>query len=88
MKLYDLEELHRQQRRDHAIEAIAAVCGLAGAFLLAFHGKHAGWGWWAFLASNVSWIVFACTRRLWFLLLQQVGFTASSLVGIWNWIGS
>jgi hypothetical protein len=29
---------------------------------------------------------FAIARRHWFLLLQQVGFTATSLLGIWSWL--
>jgi hypothetical protein len=85
MKLYDLEELRRQQRRDRAIECLAAIAGLAGSFLLASKGPHAAWGWWAFLASNAGWLAFGWIRRHWFLLLQQVGFTASSLWGIWTW---
>lgn len=67
------------------IEVCAAACGLAGSFLLASNGKHAAWGWWAFLASNLAWIAFGWRQRHWFLLLQQVGFTACSLLGIWTW---
>lgn len=71
--------------RTHWIQAAAAACGLLGAFLLAAKGEHAAWGWWAFLASNAGWLAFGWIGRHWFLLLQQVGFTASSLWGIWNW---
>ena len=82
-------QLLRDARRflaANVIEILAAAAGLAGAFLLATKGEHAAWGWWAFLASNVGWIAFGWIRRHWFLLLQQVGFTASSLWGIWNWM--
>lgn len=72
---------------DHWLEALAAACGLLGAWLLATNGQHAGIGWWAFLASNVGWIAFGWIRRHWFLLVQQVGFTASSVWGIWSWSG-
>jgi hypothetical protein len=68
------------------IEAAAALCGLAGALLLAAKGPHAGWGWVAFLASNTGWLAFGLMRRHWFLLLQQVGFTATSVLGIWRWL--
>jgi hypothetical protein len=71
----------------HWIEACAAIAGLTGAWLLASNDEHAAWGWWAFLASNVAWIAFGWTRRHWFLVLQQVGFTASSVWGIWTWMG-
>lgn len=71
---------------DRAIEAAAAAAGVAGAYLLAAKGAHAGFGWWALLASNFGWIAFAVIRRHWFLLLQQVGFTATSLLGISRWM--
>jgi hypothetical protein len=87
MKLYDPVEERRQHRRDTSIEAVAAACGLLGAWLLATKSQHAPWAWWAFLASNIGWIAFGWIRRHWFLLLQQVGFTGSSLVGIWTWMG-
>lgn len=73
--------------RRHGLEATAAACGLAGAWLLAAKGQHAAWGWWFFLASNAGWIAFGWIRRHWFLLLQQLGFTASSLWGVWTWMG-
>jgi hypothetical protein len=68
------------------MECVAALAGLTGAALLALKGEHAGWGWAAFLVSNAGWIAFAIARRHWFLLLQQVGFTATSLLGIWSWL--
>lgn len=68
------------------IEAIAAVTGLLGAFLLAAKGKHAGIGWPLFLASNAAWLVFAWTNGHQWLLTQQIGFTGTSLLGIANWL--
>jgi hypothetical protein len=100
MKLYDIEEEHRRQRRDRAIEAVAAICGLVGALLvastgtelpwpgMAFLSQHAALGWIAFLASNLAWIGFAAIRRMPWLLVQQLGFTVTSLLGIWNTLGS
>lgn len=72
--------------RDWLIEAVAAVSGLLGAFLLATKGNYAAWGWLAFLTSNAGWIAFGWIRRHWWLVAQQVGFTASSLLGIWTWL--
>jgi len=68
------------------VEVFAAISGLLGAVLLAAKGDHAGFGWLAFLASNVAWIAFALIRGHRWLLLQQVGFTATSLLGIWSWL--
>jgi hypothetical protein len=67
------------------IEYIAAAFGIVGTLLLALNGKRAGWGFVAFLASNTGWIWFAIAKDLDGLLLQQIAFTATSLLGIWRW---
>lgn len=67
-------------------EAAGAASGLLGAFLLARKGKHAGWGWVAFLASNAAWLYFAWRRDHPGLALQQIGFTCTSLLGLWTWL--
>jgi hypothetical protein len=79
-------QIETRRTRHHAIEAAAAVCGLLGAVLLAAKGQHAAWGWVAFLASNIGWIAFGWIRGHWFLVMQQIGFTATSLLGIWTWL--
>ena len=69
-----------------AIELFAAATGLLGCLLLATKGRWAGWGFAAFLASNIGWLAFSVQHAHWALLVQQIGFTASSLVGIWVWL--
>lgn len=73
-------------QRTTVIECAAAVFGLAGTVLLANNGPHAGWGFVAYLVSNAGWIAFAWAGRHWFLLVQQIGFTATSLWGISRWL--
>jgi hypothetical protein len=68
------------------IEIFAALCGLAGTLLLATKGLYAGWGFVAFLASNAGWLAFSAAHGHWAMFAQQVGFTGSSLVGIWVWL--
>ncbi len=46
----------------------------------------AGWGFVAFLASNFGWLALSWIRGHWFMFAQQVGFTLSSLYGIWVWL--
>jgi hypothetical protein len=70
----------------HLVEALAASFGIIGTVLLALNGRRAGWGFVAFLASNVGWIAFATMQDHWGLLAQQVCFTATSLLGIWIWL--
>ena len=68
------------------LEAAAAIFGLAGAFLLARNGRWAAFGWPLFLASNAAWLAFAWLASHPWLGLQQVGFTVTSLMGIWTWL--
>lgn len=67
-------------------EAVATATGLAGAYLLASRTRWAPLGWLSFLASNAAWLYFAWQKDHPGLFLQQVGFTGSSLLGIWQWI--
>lgn len=68
------------------VEWVGSILGLAGAFLLAFNNSISGWGFVAFLLSNLCWIVFAVRQRAWGLLTMQAGFTASSVLGIVRWL--
>lgn len=63
-----------------------SLSGLAGAALLAAKTPIAGYGFVAFLASNVGWICYGIRTRTWSLVVMQVGFTATSLLGIKNWL--
>jgi len=44
-----------------------------------------GYGFVAFLASNVLWLWFGIQTRTWGLVAMQVGFTATSLLGLYRW---
>lgn len=68
------------------IELFATACGLLGTLLLATLTRWAGWGFVAFLASNAGWLAFSYAHGHWFMFTQQVGFTLSSLIGIWKWL--
>lgn len=68
------------------IELAAALFGVVGTLLLAFNGRNAGWGFVAYLVSNAGWIAFAWIHGHWGMLVQQLFFTASSLIGIWVWL--
>ncbi|MDD2892563.1 MAG: hypothetical protein PHF20_01420 [Halothiobacillaceae bacterium] len=66
------------------LEWLGAVTGLYGAFLLARRGKNESHGWYWFLAANVFVIAFAIQQVHVGLLVQQVGFTMTSLLGIYR----
>jgi len=68
------------------IECLAAIFGMLGTLVLATKSRYAGWGFVAFLASNAGWLAFSYAHGHWFMFAQQVGFTVSSLIGVWVWL--
>jgi hypothetical protein len=69
---------------DSLDEWAGSLLGLLGAALLATHSSLADWGFVAFLFSNFCFIAFAMKRKFRGLLAMQVGFTATSILGIVN----
>jgi hypothetical protein len=61
-----------------------AATGLAGAFLLATNSRISRYGWIGFLFANFFMLGFAIAGGHWGLLTQQVGFTATSILGIYR----
>lgn len=68
------------------IEIFATACGLFGSLVLSLKGDRAAWGWPLFAMSNVGWLVFSFGHSHWFMLLQQIGFSITSAIGIWRWL--
>lgn len=66
------------------LEWAGSLSGLAGAFLLATHTRFSRYGWLAFLAANLALIGFAIGIGRYGLLVQQVGFTATTLLGLYR----
>lgn len=67
-----------------AFEWISCFLGLTGAFLLACNTKFSKFGWIAFLLANFATIAFALLIERNGLLLQQCGFVATSLLGLYR----
>jgi|GEM_PF-1072005 len=63
-------------------EWIGAIIGLVGSYFLATHGQYADWGFVFFLVSNMLFILFALKGKHYGLLIMQLGFTYTSLLGI------
>jgi hypothetical protein len=59
-----------------------------GAITLALNVPWSGYGWYAFLCSNIAWVVYAAKRRIWSILLMQLVFATTSLVGIHRWLAT
>ena len=75
-----------QMLQPNLSEVIGAALGSLGALLLAAKGRWSGFGFIAFLASNVAWLAFSRDAGHWFFFAQQVVFTLTSLIGIWRWL--
>jgi len=67
-----------------ALEWVGSLLGLLGAFLLATHTRLSRYGWLAFLAANLAMIAFALGIGRYGLLVQQVGFMGTSLLGLYR----
>jgi len=60
--------------------------GLLGSLLLALNSPVSGWGFVVFLASNVAWLFYGWRTKTWSMCIMQIGFTFTSLLGIYRWI--
>lgn len=61
-----------------------SILGLLGAFLLATHTRASRYGWLAFFAANVAMIAFALGIDRYGLLVQQLGFMGTSILGLYR----
>lgn len=68
------------------IEWAGCLFGLAGALLLALNNQYSGFGFALFLISNFFWIAYAILIKAKGMFVMQLGFTTTSLVGIYKWI--
>ena len=66
------------------LEWSGAIAGLLGAFLLATHTKVSRYGWLAFFVANLCLIGFALMIERYGLLLQQLGFCFTSVLGLYR----
>jgi len=66
------------------LEWAGTLCGLMGALLLATHTRFSRYGWFAFLAANITMIGFAIGIQRYGLLTQNLGFMGTSLLGIYR----
>ncbi|MBF5006370.1 hypothetical protein ISG32_19145 [Diaphorobacter sp. NR2-3-3-1] len=57
---------------------------MLGALLLALPA-HFGWGFSAFVISNLGWLIVSAIKGQWPMHVQQWVFLICSLVGLWNW---
>jgi nicotinamide riboside transporter PnuC len=66
------------------MEWIGSLSSLLGAFLIATHSELSQYGWVAFIIANLALITFSLSIKRYGLLLQQAGFTVTSLIGLYH----
>ena len=69
-------------------EWMGSCLGLAGAGLLSLNVKASRFGWLLFLLSNMAWIVYGIRTEAQGLVVMQIGFTFTSLVGVYRWLAT
>lgn len=62
------------------------VTGVLGSALLAWRSRWSGWGFVVYLFSNALWIVFGVMTNAPGLVVMQCVFTATSVLGVWQWL--
>jgi len=67
------------------LEWSGAILGLIGAGMLAINHRVSRFGWLFYLVSNVCWVAFGIATHAFGLVVMQVGFTVTTLVGIYRW---
>jgi hypothetical protein len=72
--------------RVRQLEWTGALTGIAGSGLLACHLAISGYGFGLFLLSNLFWLAFGVKSRAWGLVTMQVGYTVTSLIGLYRWL--
>lgn len=66
---------------------VGFLFGVIGAILVALnHPSLSRWGFVFYLGSNAAWIGFALDKGEDWLLLQNILFSVTSFVGVWQWI--
>ena len=69
----------------NVLEVVGCVTGLAGSALLALRTRHSGYGFVAFLVSNLAWMGYGVQTNAWGLVVMQAGFTVTTVLGLWRW---
>jgi len=59
--------------------------GLFGSLLLALNESYSGYGFVVFLFSNSAWFIHGLKTKVYSMVMMQVGFMATSIVGIIHW---
>lgn len=71
----------------NVLQWFGCAFGVTGSLVLASRTTRSGWGFILFLISNVFWIAYGIEIGARGLLVMQVFFSITSLIGIYRWFG-
>ena len=72
--------------RTNRMAQLGSVSGIGGALLLALNTGWSPYGWLSFLLSNLCWICYAHKQRIQSMLVMQLVFMLTSVLGIYRWL--
>ena len=67
------------------LESFSAATSLLGALLLAIKSPWSHWTWPLWMLGNISWVVVGIQNQMWGLVVQNMGFSITSGIGMWVW---
>lgn len=65
---------------------IGSVLALIGSALLAVNIPESGFGFGFYLLSNFAWIYHGVKTKTWSLVVMQMGFTVTGVLGLIRWV--
>ncbi len=71
---------------ENILQWLGCGFGIVGSALLALNNSNSGWGFVAFLISNIFWMWFGFLTSTPGIVIMQVAFTATSFFGIYRWL--
>lgn len=68
------------------IEWMGCATGIAGSLLLASRHRLAGWGFILYIVSNSAWMTYGILSKNVPMIVMQVFFMATAVLGTYNWL--
>lgn len=68
------------------LQWLGCATGVFGSLLLAWRSRWSGWGFAAYLLSNICWIGYGVRTHALGLLAMQAVYLVTSAIGAWHWL--
>lgn len=68
------------------LQWIGCLTGILGSLLLAWRSRWSGWGFAVYILSNACWLSFGLLTETFGMVMMQLVFMATSVLGVWKWL--